>query len=476
MSAARTKKLDPLTTEEMPMTRSALIVGGGVSGMTSALALADQGFPVVLVEKSEHLGGNLRQVHFGLEEWGVGSGLAGNDGADFKSPQAYLADLIQAVEKHPLITVHLETELASTKGFMGNFTSTLQAVAESQQESGRIQVNHGAAILATGGTEYRGDEYGYGSSSNIITGLEFEQLLARHDRGELEEGDPALPDSLAMILCVGPADKYCARICCTTALKNALVLKKLKPAAQVTVIYKDIRTYGFKERLYTQARDSGVLFIQYDDENRPEVTVDHGSSDVQVSVWDSILGQELTLNPDMLMLSNPIVPSQAAQELSDRLKVQLDVNGFFLEAHVKLRPVDFSSEGIFMAGIGHYPKLLDESIIQSQAAAARAAALLSHDTITTGGKVAVVDQSICVGCLTCVRSCPYAAPRIDEELAGVGNILGAARIEGALCQGCGICAAACPAGAIDMLHSTNEQMMANIDALFEDVDVETAEA
>jgi heterodisulfide reductase subunit A-like polyferredoxin len=470
MSAARTSKLDPLTTEEMPMTRSALVVGGGASGMTSALALADQGFPVVLVEKSDRLGGNLRRVYFGLEEWGIGGGLAGNGAADGKSPQEYLDDLVAKVETHPLITVHLETELASTKGFMGNFTSTLEPVSEKQTESNRIQVHHGVAILATGGTEYRGDEYGYGTSSRIVTGLEFEQLLAKHERGDVKGGDPSLPDSLAMILCVGPADEYCARICCTTALKNALVLKKLNPAAQVTVIYKDIRTYGFKERLYTQARDSGVLFVQYDDETRPEVAVDHGDSAVHVCVWDSVLGRELELSPDMLMLSNPIVPSRAAQELSDKLKVQLDVNGFFLEAHVKLRPVDFASEGIFMAGIGHYPKLLDESIVQSQAAAARAAALLSHDTITTGGKVAVVDPSICVGCLTCVRSCPYTAPRIDAGMAGVGDIPGAARIEAALCQGCGICAASCPAGAIEMLHSTSEQMVANIDALFEEAD------
>ena len=472
MSAARTSKLDPLTTEEMPMIRSALIVGGGASGMTSALALADQGFPVVLVEKSDQLGGNLRHIHFGLGKQGAGD-PAGQHDTDSITPQSFLADLIAAVDKHSLIEVHLETELATTSGFMGNFTSTLEPVAKCQQESDRIQVNHGVAILATGGTEYRGDEYGYGTSKNIVTGLEFEQLLARHDRGELLEGDAALPDSLAIILCIGPADKYCARICCTTALKNAVVLKRLNPAAQITVIYKDIRTYGFKERLYTQARELGVLFIQYDDENQPEVTVEHGSSDVRVSIWESILGRELTLDPDMLMLSNPIVPSKAAQELSDRLKIQLDVNGFFLEAHIKLRPVDFSSKGIFMAGIAHYPKLLDESIIQAQAAAARAAALLSNDTITTGGKIAVVDQSICVGCLTCVRVCAYGAPRIDQELAGVGNILGAANIESALCQGCGICVAACPAGAIDMLHSTNEQMMANIDALFESVDAET---
>ncbi len=476
MSTARARNLDPLTTEEMPMTRGALVVGAGASGMTSALALADQGFPVVLVEKSDQLGGNLRHIHFGLGEWGVGSGLSGQAERELIPPREYLRKLIKAVEAHPRIDLHMKTELASTTGFMGNFTSTLEPVDEDQGESTRIQFKHGIVILATGGNEYRGDEYSYGSSKNIVTGLEFEQLLARHDKGDAGIQDQPLPDSLVMILCVGPAEKYCARICCTTALKNALALKRLNPSAQVTVLYKDIRTYGFKERLYTQARDSGVIFIQYDDEHQPDVTVVEKTSAVQVRIWESILGKEITLDPDMLMLSNPIVPSPAAQELSDRLKVQLDINGFFLEAHIKLRPVEFSSEGMFMAGIAHYPKLLDESIVQAQAAAARAATLLSHDTITTGGKVAVVDQDLCVGCLTCVRSCPYGAPGIHPELAGIGNINGAARIEAALCQGCGVCAAACPAGAIEMLHSTNQQLMANIDALFDQAEPEMTAA
>ena len=270
-----------------------------------------------------------------------------------------------------------------------------------------------------------------------------------------------------MILCVGPADKYCGRICCSTAMKNALVYKRIKPTGRVTILFKDIRTYGFKERLYTQARESGVLFIQYDDAHPPVVTTGDGKEGLQIRVWESILGKELTLAPDLLILSNPIVPSKATRELSDRLKVQVDMNGFFLEAHVKLRPVDFSSEGIFMAGIAHYPKLLDESIIQAQAAAARAASLLSHDTITTGGKIAKVNQSLCVGCLTCVRSCAFGAPSIDYALIGIGSINGAARIIPALCQGCGVCAAACPAGAIELMHYTSEQMMAKIDALFE---------
>jgi heterodisulfide reductase subunit A-like polyferredoxin len=467
MSAARTRMLQPLTTEEMPMTKSALVVGGGASGMVAALALADQGFPVVLIEKTRELGGNLRYVRYGLDEWECGSALPGQDEECYITPQAYLVKLVERVTTHPHIALHMETELASSKGFMGNFTSTLQSVDESIGESGRIQIQHGVTILTTGGQEYKGDEYGYGASKQIVTGLEFEQLLARYEQGDTRENDPALPDSLAMILCVGPAAKYCGRICCSTALKNALVYKRIKPSARVTILFKDIRTYGFKERLYTQARESGVIFVQYNDAHPPVVNTGQDNAALQIKVWESIIGKELVLEPDILMLSNPIVPSKATQELSNRLKVQVDMNGFFMEAHVKLRPVDFSSEGIFMAGIGHYPKLLDESIVQSQAAAARAASLLSHDTITTGGKIAKVDQSLCVGCLTCVRSCAFGAPGIDDALIGIGAINGAARIIPALCQGCGVCVAACPAGAIDLMHYTNEQMMAKIDALFE---------
>lgn len=467
MSTARTNALDPLTIAEMAMTKSALVVGGGASGMISALTLADQGYPVVLVEKSNRLGGNLLKVHFGLDEWGAGGGLPSQGETDIIPPQAFLAKLVTAVHAHPHIDLHMNTQLASTRGFMGNFTSTLEPVGEKRKENECIQLQHGVAILATGGKEYRGDEYGYGNSQKIVTGQEFEQLLSRHDMGKSKAGDVELPDSLVMILCVGPANKYCARICCTTALKNALALKKLKPEARVTVIYKDIRTYGFKERLYTRARESGVIFIQYDDNSQPQVSVDQNSQPLEVSVWESIIGKHIKLTPDMLMLSNPVIPSSAAQELSERLKVQLDTNGFFLEAHVKLRPVDFSSEGVFMAGIAHYPKLLEESIVQAQAAAARAATLLSHDTITTGGKIAIVNQDLCVGCLTCVRSCAYGAASIQPDMTGIGNIPGAANIEAALCQGCGVCAGACPAGAIEMMHSTNQQMMAKIDALFE---------
>ena len=268
-----------------------------------------------------------------------------------------------------------------------------------------------------------------------------------------------------MIQCAGqPSEKYCSRICCVQALKNALKLKELNPSARITIIYRDIRTYGFKERLYTEARAKGILFVQYDFDRKPEVTANNGALSVQI--YESQLGRELTLRPDMLVLSMPIVPHKDAGELATRLKVSVDLDGFFLEAHVKLRPVDFSSAGIYMAGMAHYPKLLDETIVQAQAAAARAALVLSRDTMTASAMVARVNPELCVGCLTCVRVCPYGVPQIKADLSGVGGIIGAAYIEPAICQGCGSCAAECPAKAIEMMHYRDAQVLKELDALF----------
>ncbi len=436
MSAARATNLKALTTARQPVVKGAVVVGGGAAGMSAALSLAGQGFPVHLVERTDALGGNLRWLHFGL------------DGS--APPREILADLTARTEAHPLIDVHLRTTLTKTGGFVGNFVSTL----ERETGGGRFEVRHGVVILATGGVEYRGREYGYDTDPRILTLQEFEARLAA---GET-------PASVVMVLCVGPADRYCGRICCTSALKNAVVLKRRNPGADVTVIYKDIRTYGFKERLYAEARECGVLFVRYDDDRPPDVGItDEG---LRVRVWEEILGSEMTLAPDMLVLAAPVVPSPAADDLAKRLKVQLDMNGFFLEAHVKLRPVDFAADGFFMAGLAHYPKLLEESIIHAQAAAARAATILAKDTMATGGRVSVVDQSLCVGCLTCVRSCPFGVPRVTADLTGVGGIAGAARIEPAVCRGCGLCAAACPAGAIDLMHYTDPQVMSKVSALF----------
>ncbi len=452
MSAARTAELRPLRTGTMAMNKAALVIGGGVAGMTAALALAGQGFIVHLVEKSAKLGGNLRHLHHGLSEFGVGGGLLRDGETGFLKPQEYLRELVMRVENQPLISVHRETVLAEVTGFMGNFSSTLASAGTGEAAE---TIEHGVAILATGGVEYRGNEYGLGGDPRIITQLQFEERLA--------SGDP--PRQVVMIQCIGPADRYCGRICCTSALKNALVLKRLNPSAEITVIYKDIRTYGFRERLYTRAREAGVIFVRYDDQSPPDVSVENGRP--RVRVWEEILGAEMVLDPDLVVLSTPVVPSDASQELSRKFKVTVDLDGFFMEAHAKLRPVDFLSEGLFMAGLAHYPKLLEESIVQAQAAAARAVTLLSRETITTGGKIAEVDPNLCVGCLTCVRACSYGAPRIQQDQPGVGSMLGAAVIEAALCQGCGLCTAACPAGAIELAHYTPSQVQAKVDALMQ---------
>ncbi len=340
---------------------------------------------------------------------------------------------------------------------MGNFISTI--VYANRQE--HIEISHGATVVCVGGVEYRGEEYAYGTDPRITTQQQFEGMLVK-----LENGVGEAPNNIVMIQCVGPADKYCGRICCTSALKNALTLKRLNPSAQITVIYKDIRTYGFKERIYTQAREAGVIFVRYEDARKAEVTV--GADGVlNVSVWEEILGKQMDLQPDMVVLSSPIVPSPGAENLANKLKVSQDANGFFLEAHIKLRPVDFLADGVFMAGLAHYPKLLQESIIQAKAAAARAATILARDTLTTGGPVAEVNREMCVACLTCIRSCAFGAPRISNDTESIGGILGAAYIESALCQGCGLCTASCPAGAIELKHYTENQIGAKLDALFE---------
>jgi heterodisulfide reductase subunit A-like polyferredoxin len=449
MAVARAIRLEPLATTEVMVNKAALIIGGGAAGMTAALTLADQGFPVHLVERTDRLGGNLKHLRYFVSDNGTNG-----HGLDL-APHEYLAEIASKVKRHPLIDVHLSTEVLDVSGFKSNFTTKLQHDGEV------TQVQHGVIIVATGGVEYKGTEYSYGSDPRILTQLEFEARLADGDK-------KSLPSSVVMIQCVGPAERYCSRLCCTTALKNALKLKHLNPRADVTIIYRDIRTYGFKERLYTEARRAGVRFIHFEFDRKPEVTVG-GEQDatLQVKVEDSILGRELALKPDLLVLSTPIIPSPGTRELASRLKLPLDMDGFFLEAHVKLRPVDFASDGVFMAGLAHYPKFLDETIAQAQAAASRAANVLSQETILTSAQVAVVDPEKCVGCLTCVRICPYGVPRVSNSYHGVGDITGAAYIEPAVCHGCGTCVSECPAQAIKLCHSTNPQTLAKVDALFD---------
>jgi heterodisulfide reductase subunit A-like polyferredoxin len=468
MAVARAARLEPLKVSTVPVNHTALVIGGGAAGMTVALTLADQGFPVQLVERAGALGGNLRHLRYFLPGNGYGENI---------TPQAYLAQMVEVVQDHPLIQVHLNTELVETGGFKGNFTSTLE------KDGQNLEVQHGVTIIATGGVEYKGQEYNYGQDAHILTQLEFEALLAgngSHQKQVSESSFSQLPDSIVMIQCVGPAEKYCSRLCCSTALKNALKLKELNPKSQVTIIYRDIRTYGFKERLYTEARRAGVHFIHYNFDRKPEVILNqaHGNQPTEppaiaVRVWEPMLDRELELNPDLIVLSTPVIPPEGTRELASRLKLSVDMDGFFLEAHVKLRPVDFAAEGVFMAGLAHYPKFLDETISQAQAAASRATSILSQETMLTNARVAVVDPIKCVGCLTCVRICPFDVPQISAQHTGVGDIVGAAYIEPAICHGCGSCASECPARAIQLMHYTDAQMLTKVDALFRKTPMET---
>jgi len=516
MAVAKALRLEPLYKTEVEVQKAVLVVGGGVAGMTAALTLADQGFPVHLVERTEQLGGNLRNIKT-LVNWEtgrLGEGERGREGEGetgeqaekpttnlptyqstnlptyqstnlvWRDPQAFLQQLIERVEGHPQITVHLQGEYLESSGFVGNFTSRLRG------PDGEGEVRHGATIVATGGVEYRGPEYGYGTDPRIVTQQEFEALLAGREnlqspisnlQSPTSNLQPSISNlqSVVMILCVGPAERYCSRICCTTAMKNVLALKRLNPQAQITVLYHDMRTYGFKERLYDEARRQGVVFVQYNFDRKPDVRTSSPSppelggteggrgyaGGLQVAVWESGLGQELVLEPDLVVLSMPVVPPEGTDELATRLKVPVDMDGFFLEAHVKLRPVDFSSDGLFVAGMAHYPKFLDETIVQAQAAAARAMTIVGRDVLEVGGIVAQVDVDKCVACLTCVRICPYNVPQIQAEFSGVGGIVGAAYIEPAQCHGCGICASECPAKAIQLLRYRDEQVEAEIAAL-----------
>lgn len=458
MAVGRSRLLIPLYTEPQSLSHEALVIGGGVAGMAAALNLAQQGFNVYLVERERELGGRLRHIYYTA------------DGAD---PQAYLRELLSKVQVNPNIEVLTGYQVVKSSGFVGNFKTTVTSVDDPTQRL----IEHGVTIVATGGQEYRGNAYLLGQDSKVITQDDFEQFLTKADELQGAEGELAAMTldacrSVVMIQCVGPWDDggddapdfYCSRVCCTVALKNAMAIKKRNPEANVYILYKDMRTYGFKEALYTQARDEGVIFLRYDDESKPQVQRNNGQ--LQVTINDPILRAPIMLQPDLLVLSEAMVPAEGSKELAELLKFSCTLEGFFLEAHVKLRPVDFPAEGIFLCGAAHYPKFIDETIAQANAAAARATTILSQDVLQVGGVVAVVDEEKCTGCLTCVRICPYDVPRMNPTKIGAGGILGAAEIAAAACQGCGSCAAECPAKAIQLQHYRDEQMIAKEEALF----------
>jgi heterodisulfide reductase subunit A len=400
--------------------------------MTSALSLARQGFESYLVEKSDKLGGQLGRLRYTLE---------GDD------VQERLKKLVDDVAGENRIKVFTNAEVSEFGGHIGAFHATIEADGKSEK------IDAGTVIVATGAREYKPTEYLYGENSNVLTQLELEEKIADAP-DEVKNAK-----TIVMIQCVGSRDDehmYCSRVCCGQAVKNALKLKELNPKARIYVLHRDIRTYAAQELKYKEAREKGVQFLRYEPEQGPEVSQSGGV--LKVKAPDASLGVTLNIDADMVVLSAGIVPDEAAPELGQLLKVSLDRDGFFLEAHLKLRPLDFASEGIFLGGLAHSPKHIDESISQARGAASRAADILSKESLTIGGIISVVEPDKCVACLNCVRVCPYGAPRFDAETQ-------AAYIEPATCQGCGICAGICPNKAIEVQHYKDRQIMAKIETL-----------
>ena len=414
----------------------ALVIGGGVSGMTAALTIADSGHNVHLVEKGDVLGGNLLHIYY----------VAEGD-----NPRQLLRNLVNRVRAHERIRVYTRTELVGHTGHVGDFRSTLRTV----QPNGAVthtSVSHGATIIATGGRETR-NGYGLGEHPGIITQRDLEETIV-HNPQELDG-----LGCVVMIQCVRPAGApdYCSRTCCTNTLKNAIRIRMLNPNCQVIVLYKNIVTYGFREQFYTEARRRGVIFLRYTDEQPPRVEPE--GKRLAVHVTDLSLGRGFKLSADRVALSMSIAPSEGTAQLADLLHLPLSPEGFFMEAHLKMRPMDFMQEGIFLCGMAHYPKFIEECISQALATAARALQVLSRETLYVGGVIAVVDAERCVGCLTCVRTCPFGIPAIRKDRPGVGDLGGSAYIEPSLCQGCGTCTAECPANAIQLLNYLDEQIV-----------------
>ena len=441
MAVAKVRLLEPLSKGSLKVNNQALVVGGGMAGMTAALGLADQGFRVHLVEKERELGGNFRHIH----------SLFNGD-----NPQKTLTETIERITSHPLIDLHLESTLSVVQGSVGNLTSTIR------QNGTEQEVAHGVAIVATGATEYQPTEYLYSTNPRVLTQRQLEELIA-------DNGAP-LRDlkSVVMIQCVGSREEtrpYCSRICCSQAVKNAILLKRIRSDVAVHVLYRDIRTYGLLEKYYTQAREMGVHFIRYDEHRKPEVSATDGA--LQVSTVDPILNIPLRINCELLVLAPAIVPRGDTEEVGKLFKVPLNQDRFFLEAHMKLRPVDFATDGIFMCGLAHSPKTVEESIAQAQAAAARAATILSKEKIEPEATISEIVDANCDGCAYCIDPCPYNALTLIEYMYK-GSIKKAVERDGALCKGCGVCQATCPKKGIFIRNFRLDQLGAMVDAALQE--------
>ena len=438
MAVSKVALLEPLKEAELQIDQTAMIVGGGISGMAAARSLARQGYETHIIEKSSQLGGQAQNLYRTAK------------GEDI---QQKLSDLIAEVEAHEKIQVHLDTEIKDVDGFVGNFETTL--ASNGNQE----MLEHGVAIMATGASPLQPNEYSYGQDSRILTALELDR--------KFKEDDPSLKEisSAVFIQCVGsrePERMYCSRVCCTHSVDNALTLKRLNPEMNVFILYRDLRTYGEREYLYREAREAGVIFIRYALENKPVVNLKDGK--ILVNAVDHVIGRPVEIETDLLTLASAVIPNRD-DKLANFFKVPVNNDGFFIERHAKLGPSEFATDGVFLCGLAHYPKPIDESIAQGQAAASRAITLLARETIFTSGTIAETNPSFCSECGVCVSVCPYNAPSFAEE----GPWAGRARINPVLCKGCGLCVASCRSGAIHLKGFDNDQIFSQIFSLSEAV-------
>jgi len=437
MSVARANHLEPLQEFDLPVNKTALVVGGGIAGMTSALSIVEQGHEVYLVEKESDLGGMARRIHHTLEGMDV---------------QAYLSKLVRKVYRNPLIHVLTDAAIVEATGYVGNFVTKVKS-------DGRIaEIKHGATIIATGADEYKPSEYLYGEQDNVMTQLELGEKIADEDENVMGA------QTMVMIQCVGCRQEdrnYCARICCGHSIKNSLKLKEMNPDMDIYILFRDIRTYGFREDYYREAAEKGVKFIRYEPEKKPKVEAvdENGRRVLRVSLTDPVLGTEIGIDADAIALAAAIVPSAGSKEVANLFKVTANPDGFFQEAHVKLRPVDFGADGVYLCGTAHYPKHIPEAVSQAYGAAGRALTLLSHDTVTASGSVCEVDESKCVSCGACISVCTYDAIEFHDTPQG-----NKAKVNPVLCKGDGLCNTVCATSAIVLKHYTDEEILDQIDA------------
>ena len=435
MAVAKSRLLEPLQNLTLKVNQAALVIGGGVTGMTAALELAKQGFKVSLVEREKELGGNTKKLYY----------LPSGD-----DPLAFVKELDKEISSNPNITIYTGAKIKTIDGYVGNFKTTL--------ESGE-QIEHGAVILAIGGQEYKPQgEYLYGKNKNVMTLLELKEKL---HKGE------AKANEYVFIQCVGSREEghpNCSRVCCTGTMTAAIEIKKKDPNANVFVLYRDIRTYGFREKYYKEAGRLGVTFIRFEDKDKPKV--DEKGGKIEVKVKDEDTGKELTLKPDYLVLASGTRPQPDAGTLAPMCKVPQTKEGFFLEAHMKLRPVDFATEGIYLAGLAHSPKFVDESIAQALAAVSRATTVLSKTELEAEGIVAKIEETLCDGCGICVPICEYKALEVVPDKKDPKKKI--VEVNVGLCKGCGACVGACPAGALTQMGYKDDQIYAMIDAMLEE--------